>query len=127
MTKISFGTSFFIFAFCAILFMGCETQNANQERIVGSWQGISWEVNGTEDTARAPSMVSFSFHEDETYNASLGNHSEAGVYRLQNDKLYTTADGMEEIMVQINLQQADTLVMLMNRMGVSEKLTLVRQ
>jgi hypothetical protein len=95
--------------------------------IQGDWQGVSWSVNGKE-SARDASSVSFSFSRaDNTYRAALGSQVEKGRYRLSGEKLYTTAEGKAEKMVQIALPSPDTLLMQMNRQGDLEELILVKR
>ena len=109
--------SFFLFA--------CSSENANQ-RIVGQWQGITWNVNG-QASDRNASNVHFEFKTDDSYIAAFGAQKEGGSFRLTDNKLYTTAKGQIEKMVQISLVSLDTMVMDMNRAGTVEQLVLVKK
>lgn len=72
---------------------------------------------------RPVESVSFDFN-GEVYSAKLGQKDEVGSFRIDADKLYTTADGQKEIMVKIMKLTPDSLVFEMNRGGVQEVLTL---
>ncbi|MCC6726084.1 MAG: lipocalin family protein [Saprospiraceae bacterium] len=93
-----------------------------QTAIKGKWQATHWATASGE---RPVENVNFDFH-GETYNAKLGLKDETGSFRLDGDKLYTTAQGQQEIMVKIKRLTPDSLVFEMNRGGVQEILTLNR-
>ena len=113
------------FAFLIMFFCACSAENNNQ-RIVGTWQGISWKVKG-QQSGRNASDVTFEFKPDDSYSASFGTQKEEGTYRLAENKLYTTAKGQAQKMVQVTLLSTDTLIMDMNRVGTLEELILVKQ
>lgn len=103
-----------------------ETEN-NNSQIYGNWKAISWTSAGME-TLDESSNVTFQFNNDETYFAKSGEvTSEEGIYRLTGTKLYTTAKGQIEKMVEAELSGTDTLTMNMNRSGTSETMILVRE
>lgn len=104
--------------------IGCAKDLGYQQAIQGNWQGVQWTVDNKPD-ARDAAGVKFSFT-DNTYKAVLGAREEAGSFRVEGDKLYTHADGQQEIMVKITQLTADSLTFDMNRGGVSEKLILKR-
>ena len=83
-------------------------------------------MNG-EDAGRDAPAVPFQFNEDDTYSVSWGAKKEAGVYSLRRDKLYSTETGKLEKVVQIEMPTPETLVLLMNRQGDHERLTLVKK
>ncbi|MCC6462204.1 MAG: lipocalin family protein, partial [Saprospiraceae bacterium] len=92
----------------------------------GQWQGVSWKVQG-EESGRDFGAVRFEFKADDTYSAAFGNQLEKGTFRLSGDKLYTTGENKIEKMVKLTTLSADTLVMDMNRVGVSEALVLAKR
>ncbi len=108
----------------SMMLLSCGTEQSNQ-KIIGKWQGVSWEVQG-QPSGRNAAEVVFEFHADDTYSAAFGPQKEAGAFRLVDDKLYTTARGQVEKMVAIRLVATDTLVMDMNRVGTAEQLVLVK-
>ncbi|MEO1259259.1 MAG: lipocalin family protein [Bacteroidota bacterium] len=116
---------FFLCVVCLISLLACSGENTNH-RIVGSWQGTSWKVKG-QPSGRDASEVVFEFKADDAYTAAFGPQKETGTYRLVENKLYTTANGQAEKMVQITLAAVDTLVMDMNRAGTLEELVLVKK
>jgi len=67
------------------------------------------------------------FEADGTYAATFGSQNEAGTWRLEGDKLYTTAGGQVQKMVRLPRLSADTLVMDMNRAGTAETMVLVKR
>lgn len=113
---------------CALLllaFAAC----GDDERLpllYGDWVGHDWVVAGDSQPQRALA-VRFSFAAPDRYEASLGNSTEAGSFRLSGDKLYTTAEGTAEKVVRVQRLAGDTLVLDMNRAGTEERLVLVRE
>ena len=120
-----FKNTILFLALCLFSFLGCSSENNNQ-RVVGQWQGISWKVKG-QPSGRNASNVHFEFNADDTYTASFGQQKEEGAFRLVENKLYTTAKGQAEKMVQVTFLKLDTLVMDMNRAGTVEELVLVKK
>lgn len=110
-----------------VAFVGCGEQQNNNEAIHGNWKAISWEASGIE-TLEEGTNVEFQFNDDDTYAATLGQTtSEKGIYRLDGTKLYTTAEGQIEKMVETELSSSDTLTIFMNRSGTSETMILLKQ
>lgn len=102
-----------------------ETEN-NNDQIYGNWQAISWTAAGME-TLDEGSSVTFQFNDDDTYAAKSGETlQEEGIYRLSGTKLYTTAKGKIEKLVEVELSGTDTLTMNMNRSGTAETMILVK-
>ena len=95
------------------------------EDVIGKWKGQSWLVKG-EDVGRDASRVKFEFNSDSTYYAAMGSQDEKGIFRLVENKLYTTAQGDAEKNVELSKVNADSMVMMMNRQGTMETLVLVR-
>lgn len=110
----------------AVLMTACKSDDKTAQ-LVGSWQGSSWKVAGSESDRNA-SEVRFSFLEDGSYTAQYGDQTETGDFYLKGTKLYTTAIGSNKVekMVQLSTISPDTLVMEMSRVGNAEQLTLVR-
>jgi hypothetical protein len=125
----SFFNKKLLFSLIALLGLMLYACGGEQETlpVQGDWQGISWNVNG-KPSDRNVSAVRFSFSKnDNTYQAAMGSQEEKGTYRLSGEKLYTTAEGKAEKMVQIALPSPDTMVMQMNRQGDLEELILVKK
>ena len=120
-----FSKKILLYVVLVFILHACSTENNNQ-RIVGDWEGTSWEVKG-KPSGRNASDVLFNFDADDTYTAAFGEQKESGVFRLEGNKLYTTAKGQAEKMVQITLLSVDTLLMDMNRAGTVEQLVLVKK
>lgn len=112
-----------LFAVLAFCFATCGPDLKYQTAIQGKWQAAHWVTESGE--TRPVESVNFDFHGD-TYNAKLGLKDESGSFRLEGDKLYTKAEGQQEIMVKIASVTPDSLVFEMNRGGVKEVMTLTR-
>lgn len=112
--------------FLAFLFFSCGKDNPEDSPLLGKWEGISWVVDGQE-SGRDASQVTFEFLPTGSYSASFGEQGEQGSFYTQENKLYTTAQGQVQKVVQVMLLGEDTLQMDMNRVGTPEVLTLVRQ
>ena len=67
------------------------------------------------------------FQPPDRYAAVFGNQQEAGVYRVNDGRLYTQADGQAQIMVRFDRPDPDTLTLQMNRGGRMETLVLGRR
>lgn len=112
----------------SFLFTGCFEEKAGipMEALHGEWTGASWLVKG-EDVGRDASAVTFEFNADSTYSAGMGGSGETGVYRMDGNKLYTTAKGDAEKNVELEKVTTDSIFMNMNRQGTLETLILVRK
>ncbi len=122
---MSNNNTFFLLSFFLLSIFAC-TPESNNQKVVGNWQGASWKVKG-EESGRNAADVLFEFNADNTYFAAFGQQKEEGTFRLVENKLYTTAEGKAEKMVQVSLYSIDTLVMDMNRVGILEQLILVKK
>ncbi len=109
-----------------LLFLFACTDPGSDVQITGTWQGISWIVNG-ETSGRNANQVTFTFEPTGTYTGAFGTQEEAGTYRVEGNKLYTHAEGQAEKMVEVALSGADTLRMNMNRAGTPEVLVLIKE
>ena len=112
------------FIFTLFFFANCA--NEKQEVLVGKWQAIGWIVDGQE-AKRDISSVNFEFNTDGKYSANWGQQGEKGTFDVKGDKLYTTGEGQIKKMVKFTINNMDTIVMDMNRVGTEEQLILVRQ
>lgn len=115
----------FSIALCALLLGACTTTE-NAKKIVGRWQGSSWLRNG-QPFGQDASAISFQFDDAGNYTYTNAGQQEKGVYKLDNDNLYTTPAGGQDIMVKIVKLSADSLVFDMNRAGQAETMTLLRK
>ena len=103
----------------------CSCFDAKEKQlIIGSWTGVEWESDG--GSAYPPQSAAFTFDENRQYTYSFAGQTEKGTYFISNKQLYTTPEGGKKIMVRIDKLVQDTLIFAMNREGVLEKLTLVR-
>jgi len=112
--------------FSTLFLFACENSTSENAKIEGKWRGSSWMVN-EQTSNRDASEVTFEFMPSGSYSAAFAAQAEAGNYRLEGTKLYTTADGQAEKMVEIDLPNTDTLIMKMNRAGTPETLILVKE
>ncbi len=119
---------FFLLALLSPLAACKNEPDPNLEKILGKWQASVWLLAG-KDSGRDASAVNFEFRNDGSYAASMGAQAEKGVFKIEGDKLYTTADGPTKIqkMVKLSRIAADTLIMDMNRQGDAEQLVLLRK
>ncbi len=101
-------------------------QSKKGELLYGKWKGVEWTVDGAVGQFD-PSQVSFEFRPDGTYSATYGSQGESGTWWLEADKLFTSAEGQQTKKVRILHLSADTVIFDMNRAGVAEKLTLVKE
>ncbi len=114
-----------IFTLGLLLLVGCAKDLGYQQAIQGTWQAVKWTVESQVET-RDAANVNFTFSNND-YKAKLGKRDEAGIFRVDGDKLYTQAEGQQEIMVKIEKLTADSMVFEMNRGGTKEVMTLVKQ
>jgi hypothetical protein len=114
---------FSILVLLVFCFANCAPDLGYQTAIQGKWQAVNWTAAGSQ--TRSTDNVSFDFQGDK-YSAKLGGRDESGSFRIQGDKLYTHAEGQQEIMVKIQRLTADSMVFEMNRGGTPELMTLVK-
>jgi hypothetical protein len=112
--------------FTFLFLIACANPPSEDTSLTGKWKGVGWMVNG-QDSGRDADAVVFEFQPQQAYSATFGAQTEAGKYRKENNKLYTTADGQAEKMVEITFRGKDTLLMDMNRAGTPETLILVKE
>jgi hypothetical protein len=112
--------------FALFLSTACQPDLSANKTIAGEWEGINWVIQG-EPNSLSPGQVKFTFTLPDTYTATNSGKTEKGVYRLDDDILYTTAEGLLQIKVRLERPDPDTLIMHMNRSGVEEVLTLVKR
>ncbi len=106
------------------MFSSC-IDSVNNKLIVGKWNAVSWTENGTPNVAKSEN-TSFVFDEKQHYSFTHDGTTKSGTYKVENNLLFTTEEGMQEIMVNIAILNKDSLVFDMNNAGVAEKLTLIR-
>jgi hypothetical protein len=97
-------------------------------QILGNWVGVSWSVAG-KATSRTDGDLNFTFEPSGRYTANYEGQKEAGVFRMEGSKLYTTSDVDTKIekVVMLSKITKDTILMDMNRAGQPEQLVLVRK
>lgn len=105
--------------------IACQKTNDKNPALLGVWQGKNWEIAGKPNIENVES-VRFTFAADGTYSAVFGQQGEQGTWRTEKDKLYTHAQGKQEIMVKVLKADAQTLIFDMNRGGQKETLELER-
>jgi hypothetical protein len=98
----------------------------NKALLVGNWKGAEWLAGGKPSDIDVH-QVHFTFTRFGGYNSDMGGSNERGTYILRDNKLYTTAEGELEIMVEITKLTKDSLVFNMNRGGQAETLTLIKE
>ncbi len=108
-----------------ILWVGCNTGESTPPAILGNWTGVLWTVEN-ESSGRDAGAVRFSFDQTKHYEASFGGQQEKGTFKVDGNKLYTTAEGQMQKMVKIIRLGADTLEIEMNRAGTKENLILAK-
>lgn len=106
------------------VFSSC-VESVNNKLILGNWKAVSWTENGTPNVAKAEN-TSFVFDEKNHYSFTHGGTTKNGTYKVENNLLFTTEEGMQEIMVNITKLTADSLVFDMNNGGTPEQLTLIK-
>lgn len=108
-----------------LLLISCDNSE-EYEKIAGEWNCTTWITEST-GKDRCSNNVYFNFKADKTYASKIGGQEEAGVYKISNGLLYSTAEGKLEIGVEISKLQNDTLQFVMSRSGEKETLTLLRK
>jgi len=106
------------------VFSSC-IESVNNKLILGNWKAVSWTENGTPNVAKAAN-TSFVFDEKNHYTFTHGGTTKNGTYKVENNLLFTTEEGMQEIMVNITKLTADSLIFDMNNGGTPEQLTLIK-
>lgn len=114
----------------AILFayitLGCGTKANNNENLLsGNWQAVGW-TDANNKALEQTSSVKFTFGGGK-YNYQNNEINEKGTYKVENDMLFTTAEGENEMMVKIIKITKDSLILGMNRAGQIEFLSLVKK
>ena len=109
----------------ALIFFSSCTENPNATLIQGRWQGTSWLSNGSPKDVRIDE-VTFEFDSTGQYDFTYSGKSEKGKYKVENDMLFTQAEGQQEMMVKIEYLTLDSMILQMNNGGTAEKLTLIR-
>ncbi len=107
-----------------IIFSSC-SNTENNKLIIGNWSGTAWMVNGKPSELNAAG-THFSFNDKGEYTFEYNETKEKGTYKVENDMLFTTAPGQQEIMVKITRLTKDSLVFDMSRGGQPETLILLR-
>jgi opacity protein-like surface antigen len=118
--------SIILAAAAAISLLACAKKNDQNPLVMGDWVGNNWTIEG-KPADLVPSQVHFEFQADGGYSAGFGNQAQKGKWRTDGDKLYTVADGKQEIFVKIMKIDADTLRFDMNRGGRAETMTLLKK
>ena len=106
------------------VFSSC-IESVNNKLILGNWKAVSWTENGTPNAIKSEN-TSFVFDEKAHYSFTHGGTTKNGTYKVENNLLFTTEEGMQEIMVNITKLTADSLVFDMNNGGTPEQLTLIK-
>jgi hypothetical protein len=112
--------------FVCFLLIACKQTPAFDPTLLeGEWRGAQWLTDGR-SSGRDVESVRFEFKAGNAYVANYGEQKETGAYRMEGKKLYTTAEGQKEKVVEVRLPSNDTLQFDMNRAGQIERLVLVR-
>ncbi|MFN0014413.1 MAG: lipocalin family protein [Saprospiraceae bacterium] len=109
----------------ALALTACKRENDNNPALIGKWQGKEWLAFGKPIGEDATQVV-FEFNADGDYSARFGSQEESGTWRTQKEKLYTKAQGRQEILVKILKLDTSTLLFEMNRAGQQESLELTK-
>ncbi len=107
-----------------LIFSSC-IDSVNNKLIIGKWQASQW-LGDANTTARNAAGTSFQFDEKGKYLYDYNGSLENGSYKVENNMLFTTPEGMQEIMVKIAKLTSDSLVFEMNRSGTAETLILLK-
>ena len=109
-----------------LLLLSCNNNSENNKLIIGNWSGVEWLVNGA-PSGHSAGDTHFTFDNKGEYSFEYGETREKGTYKIENDMLFTTPAGQQEIMVKITRLTKDSLVFDMNRGGQPETLTLIKK
>ena len=118
-------THFFVF-FALLFAIACQKKNDKNPQLIGNWTGIEWLLEDKPSDINV-TQVHFEFLENGDYKSGFGNQNDKVKWRTELDKLYTVADGKQEIMVKILKLDSDTLRFEMNRGGRKETMTLLKK
>lgn len=102
------------------------TTSKNNKFIIGNWSGAEWLIDGMPSNLDAAGTA-FSFNANGEYSYLYSGNKQTGTYKVENDMLFTTPDGQQEMMVKILKLTKDSLIFDMNRGGRPESLTLLRK
>lgn len=105
--------------------VSCQKVNDKNPALLGRWQGTEWLIFDKPSGMDA-SQVHFEFKDDGTYSAQFGEQKQAGTWRTEKDKLYTTETGKKEIMVKLLKADGAILEFEMNRGGQKETLKMTK-
>ena len=108
----------------SLIFFSC-TNSENAKLVVGEWHASEWLIGGQPSNLQTES-TGFKFTDKGEYTFVYGAKTETGTYKVENDMLFTTPKGEQEIMVKIYNVTQDSLVFDMNRGGQQERLTLLK-
>lgn len=114
---------YFLLLLTAFAQGSCKRASDLNPALLGKWQGTEWLIFG-KPSGQDATMVRFEFASDGNYSAVYGNQKEAGTWRTEKDKLYTSGEGRKEIMVKMLKLDGGTLLFEMNRTGQQETLEL---
>lgn len=106
--------------------VACQKANDKNPALLGLWQGTEWLIMDKPSGMDA-SQVSFEFKADGAYSAQFGEQKQSGVWRTDQDKLYTTETGKKEILVKLLKADGAALEFEMNRGGQKEILKLTKK
>lgn len=111
-------------ALLLLILMACT--NEKETMLVGTWEAVSWIVDGQESN-RHYQNVKMNFSENGEYSAVWGERTEKGVFEVRDNNLYTTEEGKMKKMVAIHFSGPDTLLIEMNRQGTQEHMVLLKK
>ena len=120
--------SFSILCFLMIIISACSEKISKEQKdfMLGRWQAVDWSVIGTNKKYDTHFVV-FTFSENNSYKATLGETSEAGKWYIDgNGNLHTQAENKAEIATKIMKLTKDSLQLLMNRSGTEEEIIFVK-
>lgn len=113
-------------ALSVTLFFSSCIDSVNNKLIIGRWKAVSWLESGVPNAAKSEN-TSFEFDEKEKYTFTHNETIKKGTYKVENNLLFTTEEGMQEISVNITKLTTDSLVFGMNNGGTPEELILVKE
>lgn len=117
---------FKFFAIALLALSACQKANDKNPALLGQWQGTEWLIMD-QPSGMDATQVHFEFKEDGSYAAQFGDQKQAGTWRTEKDKLYTTETGKKEILVKLLKYDGAALDFEMNRGGQKEVLKMVKK